>query len=99
MSDLYYQSLIFFAGHQYKVVESYESIVERMRGTAASVSGDEDEMRFAMWAPLELTIQMRLSDEVDGPVRLAISPQALSGVIAIPEAYRWPVEEPEEVEA
>lgn len=86
MSTLQYQSLVYAAGQSFQCVESYQSVFERMRESAFHVSNeDEGSMRWA--APIELTVRGE-----HGPLRLALNPPTIAGVLELHENDRVEVD-------
>lgn len=85
VSKLQYQSVIYAAGSVFNIVESYDSLFERLR--AAGFKVDDDRMGWT--EPLELTV----SDSEQRPLRMAIQPHTISAIVEIPEGDRREVRE------
>lgn len=91
MSTLKYQSLVYAGGQSFQCVESYESVFERMRELAfqiAAPEGADEDTGLMRWAaPLELTVRGE-----DGPLRLALNPTVVAGVLELPASDRVDVD-------
>lgn len=91
---LKYQSSINIGGGWYSCVESYDSILDRLRDTAMKFQGSEEDGERAQWfQPLELTIQAATHEGADArPTRIAVAAQALVAIIDVPEEDRLEVQ-------
>lgn len=88
VATLKYQSEIHVGGHQFACVESYESLLTRMKEASMGVTGeDEDTARVAFPAPIEVTVR-----STTGPMRVAVSPGAISALIDVPLEMQGDVE-------